>query len=139
MYMYFAAKKLPELILPVDQRIRDVTDFLVDIDSTLMYEVVPINDPFGPTKCDPNLDMIVVSAETKRGGEKVNELRAAKGLNQLEVCCIDLMEGDKDFADKELKVSSSNQRMDLLGSKLRRPEVGKGLNYKCSLTLFFRF
>lgn len=118
-----AAKKLPELILPIEQRIKEVTDFLLDIDSSLTYEVVPIADPFGPTKSDPNLDMIVVSAETKRGGEKVNELRAANGLNQLDIYCIELVEIESDDADKELKVSSSNQRMDLLGSKLKEPEV----------------
>lgn len=100
-----------------------MTDFLVDTDSTLTYEVVPISDPFGPTKSDPLLDMIVVSAETKRGGEKVNELRVANGLNELDIHCIELVELENEDADKELKVSSSNQRMDLLGSKLKLPGV----------------
>lgn len=118
------AKKLPELIQPVEQRIREVTDFLVDTDSTLMYEVVPIADPFGPTKSDPKMDMIVVSEETKRGGEKVNELRKQNGLNELDVYCIELVEIESGNANKELKVSSSNQRMDLLGSKLKQPQVG---------------
>lgn len=118
------AKKLPELILPVERRIKEVTNFLLDIDPSLVYEVVPIADPFGPTKSDPNLDMIVVSSETKRGGEKVNELRAANGLNQLDIYCIELVELESEDADKEVKVSSSNQRMDLLGARLKQPEVG---------------
>lgn len=117
------AKKLPELILPVERRIKEVTNFLLDIDPSLVYEVVPIADPFGPTKTDPNLDMIVVSSETKRGGEKVNELRAANGLNQLDIYCIELVELESEDADKEVKVSSSNQRMDLLGARLKQPEV----------------
>lgn len=117
------AKKLPELILPVERRIKEVTNFLLDIDPSLVYEVVPIADPFGPTKSDPNLDMIVVSSETKRGGEKVNELRAANGLNQLDIYCIELVELESEDADKEVKVSSSNQRMDLLGARLKQPEV----------------
>lgn len=117
---------LPELILPIGRRIQNVIDFLVDTDSTLTYEVVPISDPFGPTKSDPELDMIVVSAETKRGGEKVNELRAANGLNELDIHCIELVELESEDADKELKVSSSNQRMDLLGSKLKLPGVREG-------------
>lgn len=121
-----AAKKLPELILPVDQRIEEVKNFLLDIDPSLIYEVVPISDPFGPTKSDPNLDMIVVSSETKRGGEKVNELRGANGLNQLDIYCIELVELESEDADKELKVSSSNQRMDLLGARLKQPEVSNG-------------
>lgn len=49
-----------------------MTSFLVDVDPSLHYEVVPITDPYGPTITDPDIDCIVVSAETKLGGEKVN-------------------------------------------------------------------
>lgn len=35
----------------------DVREFLLDIDHTLSYEIVPIQDPFGPTQTDPNLDV----------------------------------------------------------------------------------
>lgn len=100
-----------------------MTGFLGDVDDTLTYEVVPISDPFGPTKTDPNLDLIVVSAETLKGGQKVNEVRNAGGLNDLDIYSIELVEIESGEADKELKVSSSNQRMDLLGSKLKKPEV----------------
>lgn len=49
---------LHELILPVETRIRDVRNFLQAIDSTLTYDVVAIQDIFGPTKTDPDLDVI---------------------------------------------------------------------------------
>ncbi|XP_061399473.1 bifunctional coenzyme A synthase [Musca vetustissima] len=115
-------KTLHELILPVDQRIEEVQKFLTEIDPTLSYEVVPIDDPFGPTKSDPNMDMIVVSEETLRGGEKVNELRQQNGLNKLDIFCIDLVESTDKSGPKESKVSSSNTRIDLLGTRLRKPE-----------------
>ncbi|XP_059613305.1 bifunctional coenzyme A synthase [Phlebotomus argentipes] len=117
------SKKLPELILPVDQRIQDVTNFLRDIDHSLRYEVVPIADPFGPTATDPDMDLIVVSQETLRGGEKVNELRQKSNLNTLDVYCIKMLEVEPDVTDKEVKISSSNQRMDMLGTRLRDPEL----------------
>ncbi|XP_055689567.1 bifunctional coenzyme A synthase [Lutzomyia longipalpis] len=117
------SKKLPELILPVDQRINDVTNFLKDIDHSLRYEVVPISDPFGPTATDPDMDLIVVSQETQRGGEKVNELRQKNNLNKLQIHCIGMLEGESvGEEDKEVKISSSNQRMDLLGTRIREPE-----------------
>ncbi|XP_055529944.1 bifunctional coenzyme A synthase [Wyeomyia smithii] len=116
------SKKLWELILPVEQRIKEVRHFLEDIDSTLRYEVVPISDPFGPTANDPNMDMIVVSSETARGGAKVNELRNSKGLNQLQTHTIELLDDESTIDDKEDKISSSNQRMDLLGARLRPRE-----------------
>lgn len=114
-------KTLPELIQPVDKRIEDVKQFLNSIDKTLIYEVVPISDPFGPTKSDPDLDLIVVSAETLRGGEKVNELRRSSGLQELKIHCIDLVEFVPDTDVKETKVSSTNTRLDLLGTRIHQP------------------
>lgn len=113
---------LPELILPVEERIARLREFLLDIDNTLQYDIVPIDDPFGPTQTDPNIDMIVVSAETLRGGQKVNEIRAAKNLSQLEIFSIDIVESNVNDGIHESKVSSSNTRIDLLGTRWRQPE-----------------
>lgn len=115
-------KRLPELILPVEKRIEDLKKFLCEIDSTLEYDVVAISDPFGPTQNDPDMDMIVVSAETLRGGQKVNELRTKNGLKQLDIFCIEMVEDFSDDGVKELKVSSSNTRIDLLGTRIRPKE-----------------
>ncbi|KAM7356872.1 bifunctional Phosphopantetheine adenylyltransferase - Dephospho-CoA kinase [Cochliomyia hominivorax] len=117
------SKTLNELILPVDRRIDELHKFLKEIDATLEYEVVPIDDPFGPTKSDPNMDMIVVSEETLRGGQKVNELRQQNNLNTLDIFCIDLVEATDIAGPKENKVSSSNTRIDLLGTRWRQPEL----------------
>lgn len=117
-----SSKKLYELILPVNQRIKEVKDFLSEIDPTLKYDIVPISDPFGPTKSDPDMDMIIVSKETERGGLKVNELRKQNGLPELEIFCIEVVESDECKDEiKECKVSSSNKRIDMLGTRLRAP------------------
>lgn len=129
-------KTLHELILPVEKRIEEVQSFLTEIDPTLKYEVVPIDDPFGPTKSDPNMDMIVVSEETLRGGEKVNELRQQNKLNKLEIFCIELVESSDKSGPKESKVSSSNARIDLLGTRLRKPDVSN-FNIVCISCLQF--
>ena len=86
-----SGKLLWELIEPCQTRILNLKDFLEDIDSTLMYDVVPINDMYGPTKSDPSFEMIVVSEETKRGGDKVNEMRVKNNLNKLDVHIIKLI------------------------------------------------
>lgn len=111
------AKKLPELVLPLETRMKDVREFLNDIDDTLSYEVVPIQDPFGPTATDPNLDLIVVSDETLKGGYKVNEIRKEKNFRELAIHSIPLVEIKEVLKEKEQKVSSSNQRMDMLGTQ----------------------
>jgi phosphopantetheine adenylyltransferase / dephospho-CoA kinase len=48
---------LNELIEPCEERIEMVRKFLMDVDNTLEYAVVPISDPFGPTKDDPTMDV----------------------------------------------------------------------------------
>lgn len=118
------SKVLNELIEPCNIRIEKVAEFLQDVDSTLEYNVVPISDPFGPTKDDPTMDMIVVSAETLRGGDKVNELRASKGIGKLQLHCIELVEDHlpkhlRDIEGEDWKISSSSARIRLLGTKLR--------------------
>lgn len=123
-YVFSSEKKLKELVLPLHRRIQDVREFLIDIDNTVNYEIVPIHDPFGPTVTDPDMDCIVVSSETERGGEKINAIRESKGFKHLEIYSIPLVEVKQLLVEreKEGKVSSSNQRMDMLGSVFRKPE-----------------
>jgi len=44
-----------------------------------------ISDPFGPTIGDPKLEAIVVSPETRRRAEELNEIRVLNGLMKLEI------------------------------------------------------
>ncbi|XP_046825866.1 bifunctional coenzyme A synthase [Vespa crabro] len=116
-------KLLWELIEPCSKRITDVKDFLEDVDSSLTYDIVPINDMYGPTKDDPTFEMIVVSEETRRGGDKVNSLRLQKNLNELVIHEVKLLADENHRAYEENKISSSNQRIRLLGKRL-----GKSIN-----------
>uniref|UniRef100_A0A9J8CJ93 Bifunctional coenzyme A synthase n=1 Tax=Cyprinus carpio carpio TaxID=630221 RepID=A0A9J8CJ93_CYPCA len=68
-------KVLKELIEPYDQRVQKLQDFLNDVKPSLKYEIVPLSDPFGPSISDPELQCIVVSEETRKGGEAVNRKR----------------------------------------------------------------
>lgn len=67
--------------------------------------------------------MIVVSKETVRGAEKVNEYRAANGLSILDVIKIDLIESLKKLDLEENKISSSTKRLRMLGELLKPPAV----------------
>ncbi|XP_071568849.1 bifunctional coenzyme A synthase isoform X2 [Temnothorax nylanderi] len=120
-------KILWELIQPCTQRIKEVKEFLEDVDSSITYNVVPINDMYGPTKEDPTLEMIVVSQETKRGGDKVNELRAQKNLSKLDIYTVELAIDEAHNRSEEAKISSSNHRIRLLGTRLRAPREGRSL------------
>lgn len=54
---FFAAKKLWELIEPVEQRIKNVLRFLKDVNPDLEYNVFPLQDIYGPTKDDPKFQV----------------------------------------------------------------------------------
>jgi pantetheine-phosphate adenylyltransferase len=61
-------KKHKELINPINERIQQVQEYLNNVKRGLTYDVVPINDPYGPTITDPTIDALVVSKETLKGG-----------------------------------------------------------------------
>lgn len=69
--------------------------------------------------------MIVVSEETYRGGQKVNQLRTEKGLNQLKIHTISLVDHSQEtITDTQLnlneqKLSSSRKRYELLGKHVK--------------------
>ncbi|RVE50887.1 hypothetical protein evm_004454 [Chilo suppressalis] len=117
------SKKLWELIEPVEKRMEAVLNFLTDINPDLEYNVFPLQDLYGPTKDDPKIQMIVVSEETHRGAVKINEKRAENGLKPLDTHVISLAQDAQPLKhdEEEKKVSSSNQRMRLLGTLLRPP------------------
>ncbi|GJQ85440.1 hypothetical protein Trydic_g23865 [Trypoxylus dichotomus] len=122
-------KTLWELIQPVEKRINAVKDFLEDVNSELITDVVRISDLYGPTKDDPTMNVIIVSSETVRGAYKINELRCNKGLEPLKIVTLDLIEEPHHFPNEETKISSSTCRIRSLG-KLFRPIVPKYLPKK---------
>ena len=67
-------------MLPVEERIKGVHDFVRDIKPGLCYKIVPIVDVYGPAGDDANIECIVVSQETTRGASAVNVRRAKQVL-----------------------------------------------------------
>ncbi|XP_050294400.1 bifunctional coenzyme A synthase-like isoform X2 [Anthonomus grandis grandis] len=118
-------KLLWELIQDVEVRVNNVRSFVTDIYPDLEYNICSLYDPFGPAIVDPSIEMIVVSEETVRGGEKINEIRTKKNLSPLEIVPIPFIDEPNPQPKEELKVSSSNYRLRLLG------ELVKPVEKKC--------
>lgn len=47
------------------------------------YKIVEINDFYGPSTTDPNIEAIVVSEETSLRAKEINAVRVKKGLKKL--------------------------------------------------------
>uniref|UniRef100_A0A8B9C4X8 Bifunctional coenzyme A synthase n=1 Tax=Anser brachyrhynchus TaxID=132585 RepID=A0A8B9C4X8_9AVES len=116
-----ADKVLKELIEPYELRAAKLREFLADVKPSVLYDIVPLADPYGPAVTDPELRCIVVSEETRKGGEAVNKKRLENGLAALELFEIQLIKDPEHGQNEEEKISSSSLRQRLLGTLLRPP------------------
>ncbi|XP_005063178.2 PREDICTED: LOW QUALITY PROTEIN: bifunctional coenzyme A synthase [Ficedula albicollis] len=120
-------KVLSELIEPYELRAAKLREFLEDVKPSLCYDIVPLADPFGPSITDPDLQCLVVSEETRRGGEAVNRKRLENGLPELTLHEIQLMKDPVRSQNEEEKISSSSLRQRLLGTLLQPPRQDPAL------------
>ncbi|XP_030625957.1 bifunctional coenzyme A synthase [Chanos chanos] len=120
-------KVLKELIEPFGERVRRLQEFLNDVKPSLRFEIVPLSDPYGPSVTDPQLQCIVVSEETRKGGEAVNRKRLENGLPELVLYEIQLIKDAHHTDIEEEKISSSSLRSRLLGTLLKPPMPHPGL------------
>ncbi|GAB1317359.1 hypothetical protein MFIFM68171_07569 [Madurella fahalii] len=117
------SKKFAEYVQSWEERARNVIDFLSRLlelsgrgwkdgtqpqideqdgdfratfrDGTIQVQCVRIHDPFGPTITVEDIDALVVSGETRSGGQAVNEKRAEQGWRALEVFEVDVLDAEE--------------------------------------------
>lgn len=77
-------------IRPFVDRMRDLTEevrvFAKEYDRT--FEIRRLHEPTGIADA-PQFDTLVVSPETKPAGERINEIRASRGHDPLEIVIVD--------------------------------------------------
>uniref|UniRef100_A0AC34QRC9 Cytidyltransferase-like domain-containing protein n=1 Tax=Panagrolaimus sp. JU765 TaxID=591449 RepID=A0AC34QRC9_9BILA len=122
-------KVLYELMEPLKTRMAVVEEFLKDISDGLIVDVQEITDPFGPAIVLEDLDCLVVSEETVKGGDACNVKRKERGLNEMHIHKIPLVEG-LDQVLNEAKLSSSTRRRQILGTLLKTPNDDPSLPNK---------
>ena len=64
----------------------ELEQFLQKFDSR--YTVKRLEEPYGPTVNDPQIDAIVVSRETEPVADKINKIRQEKGIKPLKIFVI---------------------------------------------------
>jgi phosphopantetheine adenylyltransferase len=92
-------------------------------ESNITIECCEIQDPFGPTITDEAVSALVVSAETRSGGQAVNNERAAKGWKELEVLEIDVL----DAHDSELGPTKTEDFASKISSTAIRKRLADGV------------
>jgi pantetheine-phosphate adenylyltransferase len=119
-----------EVLQSLPERIRGVRQFMELFKPSLVYDIVPIQDIYGPTGTDPNIQALVVSKETASGGKAVDKYREEKGLPPLKTFVIDVIshsssrvEVEDAEALKQAKLSSTYIRQWIVSRQMR--EAGR--------------
>lgn len=87
---------------------------------------VQITDPYGPTITDESISALVVSGETRQGGEEVNKKRKEKGWKTLDIFEVDVL----DVQDEDGK--DSKQIAQDFASKISSTEIRRRISEKRS-------
>jgi len=75
----------PHVTAPYEERLIELQTFLANLNHSSRSEIIPLSDPYGPTITEPCIQALVVSEETLRNAEKINEIRGKKGLKPLKI------------------------------------------------------
>ena len=107
------AKELhkPHHIDCYEKRHEDLKRFLMERDLLNRVEIMPLDDPYGPTIESDDIEGIVVSEETEPRAEEINRMRAEKGKRPLLIFCIKMV-----LAEDGKPISST---------RIRRQEVDR--------------
>jgi phosphopantetheine adenylyltransferase len=62
-----------------------------------------IQDPFGPTITEKQISALVISAETRAGGKAVNDKRAEKKWEPLDIFEVDVLDAEEDSGNEAVK------------------------------------
>ena len=81
----------PHMTAPYDERCKELKDYLKELGLAGRAEIVPLNDPFGLTISGKGLEALVVSQETERTAEKINEKRQKAGLLPLKIITVNMV------------------------------------------------
>lgn len=104
----------------------------VGVDDMLLLKCVRISDPFGPTITDESISALVLSGETRSGGQAVNQKRTEKGWPKLEVFEVDVLDAD-DAADDNAETRGVALQAGVAASfesKLSSTSIRKALSEK---------
>lgn len=74
-----------------NERHRELESYLKELGWFERAEIVPLNDPFGLTISGKSLEALVVSKETQKTAEKINEKRQSAGLSPLEIITVNMI------------------------------------------------
>lgn len=87
----------------------------------LVVHCVEITDPCGPTITDPAIDGLVLSAETRAGGQTINDKRKEQDWSPLQILEVDVLDADENERDPQSQDFHSKLSSTAIRAKLAQP------------------
>ncbi|MEM2082336.1 MAG: phosphopantetheine adenylyltransferase [Candidatus Bathyarchaeia archaeon] len=115
------AKRLhkPHRIDPYEARRAALEGFLESRGYSHRATIVELNDPYGPTIEDGDIEALVVSKRTGERAEEINRIRIAKGFRPLDLIRVDLVraEDSKPISTTRIRRGAIDREGRLRGSR----------------------
>ena len=92
-------------INPYNIRLANLQNLLKSMKSLDKFQIVPLENDWGPSVIDEDFEAIIVSDETKSTAQKINKIRSANGKTELEIVVVPMIR-----AQDGNRVSSSRIR-----------------------------
>lgn len=74
-----------------ESRVTRLVQFIHDEFGNVNFEIKELNDAFGPTSTDKNLQALVVSEETEPKGHEINKIRSRRGFDPLVIVTVTML------------------------------------------------
>jgi pantetheine-phosphate adenylyltransferase len=88
---FVAKMNKPHKVASYEDRLSELKAFLEEHGLTERAKILPLNDVFGVTLQKGCLEALVVSRETEPTARRINEKRAKRGLEPLNIIVIDMV------------------------------------------------
>jgi len=89
-----------------NERRKELEAFLEQSDLAARAEIVPLNDPCGLTISGKGLEALVVSKETQKTAERINEKRQKAGLAPLEIVGVNMVPAENNTPISTTRIRS---------------------------------
>ena len=86
-------------------RLANLQDLLKSMKSLDRFQIVPLENDWGPSVVDEDFEAIIVSDETKSTAQKINKIRSAESKSELEIVIVPMIK-----AQDGHRISSSRIR-----------------------------
>ena len=89
-----------------NERRRELEAYLKELGWLGRAEIVTLKDPFGLTISGRGLEALVVSKETQKTAEKINEKRQSAGLAPLEIVAVNMVPAENNVPISTTRIRS---------------------------------